>query len=180
MMCRHCNKAEDDLNFQVSLKSCAGCKQAFYCSRECQKTDWKAHKRYCKAAPVSDTKASGLPAGIASSFIHKNTTEMLANIAVVCIESGTKPCDIIVLIDTEPGKDGSTAPAFKEPPEFRTLPFHELLRKNKIQTDDTRLSKECIRALKMHQSNRTSDQLLSMLKYPGGRFQTKHRARLPS
>jgi len=180
MMCRHCNKAEDDPNFQLSLKSCAGCKQAFYCSRECQKKDWKAHKRNCKTLPLSDTKASGPPAGIASNFIHKNTTEMLANIAVVCIETGTKPCDIIVLIDTEPGKDGSTAPAFKEPPEFRTLPFRELLRENKTQTDDTRLSNECIRALKMHQSNRTSDQLLSVLKYPGKTFQTKHRARLPS
>ena len=32
----------------------------------------------------------------------------------------------------------------------------------------------------MHQSNRASDQLLSVLKYPGGTFQTKHQARFPS
>jgi hypothetical protein len=179
-MCRHCNKTEGEPNFQGSLKACAQCKQAYYCSIECQKTDWTAHKRYCKASHLSDAKTSGRPTGIASNFIQKNATEMLANIAVVCIETGTKPCDIIVLIDTKPGKDGSTAPAFKEPLEFRTLPFHELLRENKTQTDDTRLSKECIRALKMHQSNRTSYQFLSVLKYPMGTFQTKHQARFPN
>ena len=140
-MCRHCNKTEDEPNFQGSLKA-AQCKQAYYFSRECQKTDWTAHKRYCKASRLSDAKTPGHPTGIASNFIQKNATEMLANIAVVCIETGTKPCDIIVLIDTEPGKDGSIAPAFKEPPEFRTLPFLTLLRENKTQTDDTRLSKE--------------------------------------
>ena len=32
----------------------------------------------------------------------------------------------------------------------------------------------------MHQSNRASDQLLSVLKYLGGTFQTKHQARFPS
>ena len=34
--------------------------------------------------------------------------------------------------------------------------------------------------MKMHQSNRASDQLLSVLKYLGGTFQTKHQARFPS
>lgn len=134
-MYRYCNKAEDDPNFQGSLKSCSRCKQALHCSRECQQMDWKVHKRHCKASPVSAEKASGLPSDIISNFSTKNIQETLANIAVVCIETGTKPCDIIVLVDTEPGKDGSTAPAFKDPPEFRTAPFHELLRENKTQTN---------------------------------------------
>ena len=63
-MCRYCNKAEDDPNFQKSLKSCSRCKQALYCSRECQQMDWKVHKRHCKASPVSAEKASGLPSDI--------------------------------------------------------------------------------------------------------------------
>ena len=31
-----------------NLEYCAGCKKVFYCSRDCQKKDWKQHKSYCK------------------------------------------------------------------------------------------------------------------------------------
>lgn len=31
-------------------QKCSGCKKMYYCSRECQKQDWKAHKVACKAA----------------------------------------------------------------------------------------------------------------------------------
>ncbi|RSL99565.1 hypothetical protein CEP52_009682 [Fusarium oligoseptatum] len=41
--CNKCNKSGSE----VSLKHCAKCKQTHYCSRECQKADWKAHKKVC-------------------------------------------------------------------------------------------------------------------------------------
>ncbi len=34
----------------ASLK-CAGCRQIFYCRRECQKKHWKKHKNECKVLP---------------------------------------------------------------------------------------------------------------------------------
>lgn len=40
--CAKCKQQPDD------LKLCTGCKTASYCSRECQKTDWKEHKVICK------------------------------------------------------------------------------------------------------------------------------------
>lgn len=44
-VCLTCGVAET----RVPLKSCSGCKLAFYCSVECQKDDWKrSHKRYCE------------------------------------------------------------------------------------------------------------------------------------
>lgn len=40
-----------------SLAKCSGCRHVVFCSRECQKAVWKAHKRVCKAnAPASVPK----------------------------------------------------------------------------------------------------------------------------
>ena len=39
----------------VDFKMCARCKSVSYCSRECQKSDWKVHKTVCK-----DIKRLGL------------------------------------------------------------------------------------------------------------------------
>lgn len=33
---------------KVASKKCSVCKCAVYCSRECQKANWKLHKKYCK------------------------------------------------------------------------------------------------------------------------------------
>lgn len=44
--CHHCFK--DD----VKLLRCSRCKEAFYCSRKCQKKNWKrAHRYICIACP---------------------------------------------------------------------------------------------------------------------------------
>jgi len=179
-LCRNCNKAKDDPNFQKSLKACSRCKEAFYCSRECQTMDWKVHRRHCKPSPLSTEKISALPKEIITNFISRNGPEILAKLTIVCIETGTKPCDIIVLVDIAPGKDGSMAPALKEPPEFRIMPFHELPRENGTHKSDMCFSNEGIQQLKMHQSNRTSNQLLSVLNYPGGQLVSKYQAPLPS
>jgi len=41
-ICQECGKAGDD------LKTCASCKSAKYCSRECQLKAWASHKEECK------------------------------------------------------------------------------------------------------------------------------------
>ena len=37
----------------ANLSKCSACHTAFYCSRECQKTDWPNHKAQCKATRTS-------------------------------------------------------------------------------------------------------------------------------
>jgi splicing suppressor protein 51 len=43
--CGKCGKNESQL--VNPLKHCAKCGQGFYCSRDCQKADWKNHKKVC-------------------------------------------------------------------------------------------------------------------------------------
>ncbi|OSD02201.1 hypothetical protein PYCCODRAFT_1411047 [Trametes coccinea BRFM310] len=40
--CKKCGKVGKGI-----LKSCGGCKEVFYCSKECQKADWASHKIDC-------------------------------------------------------------------------------------------------------------------------------------
>lgn len=41
---------------KLTIKKCAGCKLAYYCSRECQEADWKIHKLTCKSTSKSKYK----------------------------------------------------------------------------------------------------------------------------
>ncbi|KXX76225.1 Tudor domain-containing protein 1 [Madurella mycetomatis] len=78
--CATCRKTPPE----VTLKRCAKCSLTPYCSRDCQKADWKAHKKVCgrndstaagsfsgPGAPASDTGLSppkGLDQPIAKPF----------------------------------------------------------------------------------------------------------------
>ena len=57
--CNTCSKTTAELG--TSLKRCAKCHTTPYCSRDCQKTDWKKHKKICakNAAAPSSTRSSG-------------------------------------------------------------------------------------------------------------------------
>ncbi|CAG9461369.1 unnamed protein product [Pedinophyceae sp. YPF-701] len=46
--CNHCGKLESQLASR-KLSACSQCRNAHYCSRECQRAAWKSHKPECKA-----------------------------------------------------------------------------------------------------------------------------------
>jgi len=46
LTCANCHKGGEE----VSLKVCSLCKEVYYCSRECQKKNFKAHKQVCKGS----------------------------------------------------------------------------------------------------------------------------------
>ncbi|KAF7308148.1 hypothetical protein HMN09_00662500 [Mycena chlorophos] len=65
--CARCMKAEDD---ELKLKQCAKCQAVRYCSKECQKADWPAHKHACKldSSSISVNKIGS--ALLASDFLN--------------------------------------------------------------------------------------------------------------
>lgn len=44
--CETCGKAAADL-IGTGLLKCAQCKSVFYCGKECQKSNWRSHKKLC-------------------------------------------------------------------------------------------------------------------------------------
>lgn len=62
-ICATCKKSQSDLS--NPLKSCAKCHSQFYCSRDCQKADWKTHKKVCASSqqnkPNAKTDFNAMP-----------------------------------------------------------------------------------------------------------------------
>jgi hypothetical protein len=54
--CVSCGKDESQVT--VPLKRCAKCQQSSYCSRDCQKADWKNHKKVCGKQPKAGQVSS--------------------------------------------------------------------------------------------------------------------------
>eukprot|EP00088_Acartia_fossae_P006428 TRINITY_DN12959_c0_g1_i2.p1 TRINITY_DN12959_c0_g1~~TRINITY_DN12959_c0_g1_i2.p1 ORF type:complete len:351 (+),score=48.42 TRINITY_DN12959_c0_g1_i2:35-1087(+) len=53
MKCGHCEKRGE------SLSTCSGCLAQFYCSPQCQKANWKTHKRACKPFKIQEVQGKG-------------------------------------------------------------------------------------------------------------------------
>jgi splicing suppressor protein 51 len=89
--CAACHKT--DSGSGNPLKRCAKCQTTSYCSRECQKADWKNHKKVCASNTAGSTKAAvssststsggqaskGLTAVIDKPFHHLNDKTWLHN-----------------------------------------------------------------------------------------------------
>lgn len=67
--CAACNKTDSES--AVRLKHCAKCQTTSYCSRDCQKADWKNHKKVCasNAARSANATASYSSSASASSAL---------------------------------------------------------------------------------------------------------------
>ncbi|KAF4952093.1 hypothetical protein FSARC_12725 [Fusarium sarcochroum] len=87
--CNTCHKAEP----AVQLKRCAKCPTTQYCGRECQKADWKTHKKICgkqgsaasgsgghiNAGEMGESPSKGLDQPVSDPFARLDTGKYLHN-----------------------------------------------------------------------------------------------------
>lgn len=70
--CLVCNKSD------IKLLQCSRCRQRYYCSKECQKVDWKdGHKEYCKELHDTDANIAKIQKHI---FADKDFIFMLGSV----------------------------------------------------------------------------------------------------
>ncbi len=118
-LCRACSKepAEGE-----KLMACSRCKSAHYCSKECQKADWKTHKQICitsaaathdsassKRTPPTDTKSS---TNVVMNFVHLNILPIRARLresarAARQNNPSVKLRDFVLVVDFEGNADPS-------------------------------------------------------------------------
>ena len=80
-ICEHCKCIEKEAN---CFQRCARCNLAAYCSRDCQKADWKEHKTKCKEiAAVTERLEADRP-----MQRLKNKESEVAQTAVACVGVG--------------------------------------------------------------------------------------------
>lgn len=118
-VCRYCNKSEISVEFQRSLMQCSRCKQAYYCSKECQKKDWKSHKPHCKILDNKYREKSGLAMqNCILAFAQKNYIKIVDKILDVMEATGLSKEELLLEVDFKPDSDGYV-PALDTPARFQ-------------------------------------------------------------
>jgi len=64
--CSKCNKKQSELT--IPLKRCAKCQTCLYCSRDCQKADWKTHKKSCGTTTSQNGGSGGSSSSSTNPF----------------------------------------------------------------------------------------------------------------
>ena len=56
--CANCDKAD---NPETPFKRCSRCQTSYYCSKDCQKADWKEHKKSCGPSASGQKTSKSAP-----------------------------------------------------------------------------------------------------------------------
>lgn len=89
-VCNSCKKLESAL--PVFLKRCAKCQTTLYCSRDCQKADWKSHKKDCSRNQGARSSPSS------SEALNPDSQRMEDMFRIFCI--GTVTSDTLNIFST--------------------------------------------------------------------------------
>lgn len=114
-ICRPCSKNGDS---EAPLFRCAQCLLTYYCSKECQRADWKRHKHNCRRRTKRE-RDKVLSLRMATlRFLNRNFKTVFEEIKRKCDRTGLEASDIAVEIDFMPNSHG-IIPALQNPPVFK-------------------------------------------------------------
>lgn len=104
-MCRYCNKKEliDGPRFQA----CSRCSISYYCSKECQKSDWPVHKNQCSTQQKLADDSGSLKtfknlSNSALAFAQNRYFDIVKEMRKCKVESNTNLQDMILFIEHSP------------------------------------------------------------------------------
>ena len=77
----------------AKLRSCGQCHRAYYCDRQCQRRDWKRHKRACAAAVAAEAKRA-TRARDATAAARAAGGRPVNEICVICVGPVVAPVEL--------------------------------------------------------------------------------------
>ena len=125
-ICQNCGKSDFSALFQQSLKKCSRCFQAFYCSKECQKADWKIHKKTCVPKTKQDFITSECIQQTFMQFCQREYVHIMAKMAQACEQTGLSKNEMLVELNFKPDENG-VVPTMQEIPDFKIAPVKDYI-----------------------------------------------------
>ena len=126
--CHFCKTTKSE-----QLLFCSQCRTTSYCSKECQRSDWKSHREYCQK-PLDLRKDLNTLHKFVERFVIDHRDAILLEIN----EMGCKIEDLMLELDFAVDECG-VAPALSDPPQFKIIcdkTLHEYLPKYIDVVDD--------------------------------------------
>jgi hypothetical protein len=83
------------------VKKCLGCNKVFYCSKNCQASDWPSHRPFCGVKPQSKPDPKPEPIRLLSSVVvvdGDHVTEQMVAIDDMSETNGWKDCEVTSLL----------------------------------------------------------------------------------
>jgi len=169
--CHHCNKSDSSDAFQASLMKCARCKITFYCSKECQRADWKLHKGTCMPAGTKpQMKHVENMETVVKIFARKFYILVMIKMVEACKGTDLKKKDVLVELDYTANKDGFV-PALQEPPIFTVVPTQDYINSSRTNWFGRRIDpqshKQYVAAIRNTHHKMTSRNLLLLVNFNG-------------
>mmetsp|Transcript_32109 Transcript_32109/g.78018 ORF Transcript_32109/g.78018 Transcript_32109/m.78018 type:complete len:759 (-) Transcript_32109:2558-4834(-) len=122
--CGNCGNMDRSDGFQKALMRCTRCKSIHYCSKECQRADWKQHKKVCKPIPkATKIRKSAINTDL-HVFCNRHYNYMMIRMVEACDHHGLKMKDMVVELDYTTNTK-NVIPAIQDPPIFKIVPFRD-------------------------------------------------------